>query len=821
MAIAPASAWANAPGGGSTGADVTLGYGSGVATLANGIVTVKVNTTLGKITSFVYQGKQFVSQGTSGHVLTYYSIVAGSGTELIPSRCVYSVTTQTTDMADISCRQTYDSSKDPVALDFDLHFVLRRGNTGIYSYSVLHHPASYPASSSGEWRMVWWMPTDPANTNNYLLENIYVDDLRHWTMASAYDETKAITQGIAEIELYTTGIRKGLYNCKYEFSAEYYTTKCWGFASDVNQAGLWCVLGSEEYFNDGPKKQDLIVASSIIQIYLNQDHYNGSGVTVNAGEKWDKIYGPFLFYANDKSTGDLCWADAQAQAAAEESAWPYAWVADPTYQATTRGAVSGKLIVNDPLKADVSGANSWIGLAQSDDPTSYATNWQFQGKDYQYWAKTDAAGNFVIPHVRPGTYALYTFVDGVVGEHKVDNVTVTANATTALGDLTWSINHPGLCLAWEIGKADRDSTEFAHGSTDYFEPYHYTTFNDYYTTRTTNEGFPNPIVYDTANKDWSTKLNYAQNSYGGAGVGWPWDIHFNLVKVPSSGNATLTIAWAGNDHGHYYIYVNSTSSISFNGYPPIGGGNGLLREGSHAKYCYSTFSIPVSKLHVGDNTIRLLQASTSGAGNHFMYDYLSLEMPNADAMLAAPTVFSDWATTTTRTPAWTWASGGGGNGMFRYRLDETTDDWTTTTATAWTPSSALANGTHVLDVQESDSAGDWSASGSFAVMVDTTLPSAPKVFVTAKAFDKRPTWGWFSSGGGGDGTFRYQFDETTGDWTTTTATTWTPASDLTAGQHVLYVQERDALGAWSASGSAMTFDTLDILNADGSWRRYD
>jgi len=62
----------------------------------------------------------------------------------------------------------------------------------------------------------------------------------------------------------------------------------------------------------------------------------------------------------------------------------------------------------------------------------------------------------------------------------------------------------------------------------------------------------------------------------------------------------------------------------------------------------------------------------------------------------------------------------------------------------------------------------------------------------------RPTWKW-KSGGGGNGTFRYKFDDstlTTGS-TTTTDSTFSPAADLSPGSHTLFLQERNTSGAWS------------------------
>jgi hypothetical protein len=84
-----------------------------------------------------------------------------------------------------------------------------------------------------------------------------------------------------------------------------------------------------------------------------------------------------------------------------------------------------------------------------------------------------------------------------------------------------------------------------------------------------------------------------------------------------------------------------------------------------------------------------------------------------------------------------------------------------------------------------------------------SLPNAPAVSGTTPTNNLKPTWTWASGGSGGNGTYRFKLnssDLTTGA-TETTATSYTPASNLTEGSHTLYVQERDAAGNWSASGS--------------------
>jgi hypothetical protein len=182
----------------------------------------------------------------------------------------------------------------------------------------------------------------------------------------------------------------------------------------------------------------------------------------------------------------------------------------------------------------------------------------------------------------------------------------------------------------------------------------------------------------------------------------------------------------------------------------------------------------------------------------------------------APTVTSAAALTNNAKPTWTWTSGGdGGNGTFRYQLGATaSDNWATTTALTYAPATALADGAHALYVEESDAAGNWSAAGSYTVTVDTTPPGVPTVTATL-ATPLRPTWTWTASDAA-DTTFRYQLDSTGGAWTTTTALQLTAFADLSLGAHVFYVQESDAAGNWSASGSC----SIAAITAAQDWRGY-
>ena len=593
-------AGANVPGGGATGPDVTLREAGANVVLENGLLTATIAKASATITSLKFRGYEMIRDG-------YYSMGGGKGFR-VPARCVYSVKAQTPDQVDIGLKSFWRNEAE--AFDIEIHYVLRRGATGLYSYAVLSHPANYPATDVGEWRMVWKLSSD-------LLEKIYVDDLRHWTMPGAEDFKHATPTGIKEIIKINTGPRAGTFDCKYDFNANYWELGCWGHASDARQVGAWIVLGSHEFFNDGPTKQDLTAASGINHLHFGLDHYNASTTYVAAGEAWQKIFGPFLLYCNHAPGGDACWADAQAQARAEQAAWPYAWLTgNPLYpQAEGRGRVTGHFIVQDALKPNVSAANAWIGVAQPDA----GGNWQFESKRYQYWVKADAQGNFTIPNVRPGTYTLSAFTTGAVGEFSKAGVTVAAGATAALGDLVWNVPHKGSRIAWEIGVPDRTAKEFRHG-TDYFHGYVWANFP--------NE-FPNPLDYYVGRSDWRRDWNYAQAHYAVAGKNpeaWRWRIHFNLDRVPA-GNATLTLAIASAYEARIEIYVNGDRRPFTSVSPAVAGGDALLREGIHAKYCVEYVSLPAAKLKSGENVITLSVPETAGAANHVMYDYLNLELP--------------------------------------------------------------------------------------------------------------------------------------------------------------------------------------------------
>ncbi len=113
----------------------------------------------------------------------------------------------------------------------------------------------------------------------------------------------------------------------------------------------------------------------------------------------------------------------------------------------------------------------------------------------------------------------------------------------------------------------------------------------------------------------------------------------------------------------------------------------------------------------GENLYSEWSASSDG----ITVDSLAPSVPDVSAQ----------AMTSDTTPTWSWSGGGGGIGSFRFKLNDSdlTVGASLTNDTEYTPVEPLSDGDHILYVQESDAAGNWSQSASMTVLVDTTAPA--------------------------------------------------------------------------------------------------
>lgn len=84
---------------------------------------------------------------------------------------------------------------------------------------------------------------------------------------------------------------------------------------------------------------------------------------------------------------------------------------------------------------------------------------------------------------------------------------------------------------------------------------------------------------------------------------------------------------------------------------------------------------------------------------------------------------------------------------------------------------------------------------------------SPVVTGTSPTNNQTPTWTWNTVKGAV--LYRYELDGETENWTETAATAFTAESELSAGDHTLYVQAKNAAQTWTESGSHTI--TIDLI----------
>jgi len=620
---------------------VTLIDNGSTVVMNNGIVKATIAKSSARVTSLIYNGLELYNDGNGGGNI-YWSWNMPIYQE--PANCTYTLTvdprTNNFNYAEIKLHMSWNGSASTAAMDVDVFYSLPKDASGIYATATLSHPASYPYLSGGEWRM--------SSRVSSRFDWLSVDSLRNQLMPNQFDEDNAVEVPGAPKEVYrlTTGIYKGQYECKYDYSADFGDVNTWGWSSTTDKVGIWVTAPSTEYYPGGPMKRELMSHwTNVMLNMLGGTHYGTGGETaVAAGENWQKTYGPFLIYCNKADAGTAnapiaLWEDAKRQALAEQAKWPYSWFNNPAYvQESGRGTVTGKLVINDAGNPTASAANTWVGLAIPPTGASSTTDFQDWSKNYQFWVKTDAAGNFTIPLVLPGTYSLFAFGPGAIGQLSLSNyATVTAGNTTTLGNVIWVPTRVAPTV-WEIGTPDRNAMEFKHG-TDWWTSNTYPNpnwgkFMDY-----TSE-FPNGVTYTIGQSNPATDWNFVQPYNVAAAmnqtVAPEWKVKFSLSDPPTAGsNASVYVAAASAFASPIYVKVNGTNittpttGIDF---PNLS--NATIRKGIHGAFADLRFTFPASLLKVGENEISF---TVRRSGGDVQYDYIRLEADIPGCILPAVT----------------------------------------------------------------------------------------------------------------------------------------------------------------------------------------
>ena len=183
------------------------------------------------------------------------------------------------------------------------------------------------------------------------------------------------------------------------------------------------------------------------------------------------------------------------------------------------------------------------------------------------------------------------------------------------------------------------------------------------------------------------------------------------------------------------------------------------------------------------------------------YDSTAPEMPVVTGATPTPNL----------RPTWSWSSSGEEGAIFRYKLGDSdfSNGATQTAETSFTPAADLAETEWRLYVQEGDAAGNWSPTGSFAIVINVQVPQAP-VFNTVSTAryttNLTPVWYWSSGGNGGSGTYRFKIndEDLSTDASSITATSYTlspAAPDDTTVDYTLYIQESSSAGVWGEPSS--------------------
>ncbi|MCP4639337.1 MAG: hypothetical protein GY851_02835, partial [bacterium] len=560
-------------------------------TLENGIVSVTINKATARIDSLEHRGDELLGNGGTGYLQVYVDHAFSS-----PSTAAYSAVVSTNSMADIAHSWIIGG------LEFEFHYVLREGDSGVYSYLIVEYDPARAATTQLE-QLSFVFRTDKA-----IFRRMYVGDDRIVEMPAPEDLVAGTTLSPREATL----LADGSIDHKYHYSNYVKDMDVYGWAG--NGKGHWMVLASNEYMNGGPTNQELTAHQTtktpVTLRMIHGAHY-GSGVTdLNASDGiWKKVFGPWLIYLNEGDNDDALWADAKNRARREIAAWPYGWMSHPDYPlAAERGTVSGTLHIADGSSPD----GALVLLAQPTDGTD-DTNWQRQGKDYIFWTQAAADGSFAIEDVRPGSYTLYANVSGVLDEYTFNGVEV-ATGSNALGTLKWVPRRHGR-LVWQIGVADRTAAEYLHG--DDFR--RWGLWEDY------PRDFPNGIAYTIGTSSYATDWNFCQWSMPDGNGGYavsPWAINFDMDEVVGE-RAVLTFAIAASRSARLKVLVNGVEVYCGDIETSDGAGHRAGIQGFYQEIVVPFDSSLLSTTSI--NTVVVEQARP-GLFNNIMYDCIRLEV---------------------------------------------------------------------------------------------------------------------------------------------------------------------------------------------------
>jgi rhamnogalacturonan endolyase len=600
---------------------VTLSQDDKSFSLSNGILTTTIEKASGRVTSAVLNGQNLLGNGTG-----YWSMSASSGRSRVAGFGVSKEQFVSIDpasnggeRAEVACRFHGTGTDGAYPGASEIRYAIDRQSSTLYVTAILGHGVGDAQFRIGEGRFVIKLDAG-------IFDQLTIDRERNWIMPTGQDWDAGTPLNLKEARRMTTGVHQGWAEHKYSYSAMLGKVPAYGWLGSKRSFGVWMINPSVEYIAGGPTKMELTghldVGNDSQPTLLNMwhgSHYGGTVLVLDPDEKWSKVIGPFGIHFNQGGSPADLLKSAYQQAFLERAAWPYSWVQHPDYPpVAARGGLSGKLVIDEASHAPSPGETLWVGLTAPDYvPTNRwsqgVVGWQKDGKNYQYWIKAQPDGAFSLTGVRPGTYVMHAFADGVLGEFVRPNLFVEAGTMKSVGEIRWTPERAGPTL-WEIGIPDRSAAEFRNGN-QYWHWGNYLKFKS---------DFPRGVNYIVGQSDWKKDWHICQpldlSSDCRVLGDSTWKVRFPLAKVPAGGTR-LRVSFCGSREGSDLSVLVNDAQLGKVALPE----NGTMHRDSHRGMWFErSFDIPASRLHSGEN---VLQFRLSGTAWHqgVLYDYLRME----------------------------------------------------------------------------------------------------------------------------------------------------------------------------------------------------